>query len=163
MLAVRKKRILNEDDGIRTFLLRFGRLKPCALNRALIAAQGCGENQRRQECLYYGGFTCQCFIGRSSAPAGVTSPSAAGNGAPDGSGRKIRSRLRFLTAEAGSHEAYAPLVPAAGPEGSCEAASPPIGGMPLRNDEWKILPSQPAPPARFSGPDGIRCIRRFAG
>ena len=103
------------------------------------------------------------FSGPSSAPTGATSPSASGSAAPDGSGRKIRSRSLSPTAEAGSCEACPPLDPAAGSEGNCEAAFPPIGGMPLRNDEWKAPPSQPAPPPLFSGSDGIRCTRRCAG
>src|SRR5437773_2212347 len=112
MLPVRKKRILNEAAGIRTFLLQFGspfrHAKGFCTRTVLedtIVARFLSHLCDRTICV-------KGPSGPSSAPAGATFPSAAGSAAPDGSGRKIRSRTRFPTAEAGSHEACAPLDPA---------------------------------------------------
>src|SRR5262245_45908400 len=110
MLLAKKKAILNEGDGIGTFLLdRFG--LPSWNMRFRSGRFGPGPRPLNSD---YSGirtqrsvFVCvprllvrRGFSAPSSAPAGATSPSAAGSDAPDDSGRQIQLRLPLPRVEA---------------------------------------------------------------
>src|SRR5262245_59226650 len=108
MLSTRRERILNEAAGIGTFLLK-----------GLLAASGSLKKRLAtvfDDLLFVGGLSAL-----SSAPAGATSLSDAGNAAKDDSGRKTLSQWRFPIAEVGSRDAYALLVPGVGLKDSCGA------------------------------------------